>query len=182
MKKNSLIALVAVAAAGLTANLKADELFNWTFTTTAGVVDGSGTLTVDTSGPIMVDGYTGYAVTSFYGTYGTQTITGLSPTGTDYADNLLASLTGTSEQLDHDGITFSFGPANTLENLWVPDTDNPEYVGGYGNGSDSETVGPAGIRNNGTFVATPAPVPEPGTLALLGTAGISLLFAGFRRK
>ena len=182
MLKHSIIALAALTAAGFTSNLKADQLFDWSFTTTAGVVDGSGTMTVDTSATITVDGYNGYAITSMSGTYGAYNDVTLQPTGTYYADNLLASLTPGQEQLDHDGITFSFN-SGVLENLWVPHADNPEYVGQYGNGSDSETVGPAGTRNNGTFVATAVAVPEPANvLALVGTAGISLLFAGFSRK
>ena len=179
MLKNSILAILAVAAAGLTSNVKADQLFDWTFTTTADVVDGSGTLTADTSGIIVVDDNTGYAVTSFNGTYLGQSVNGLLPVGTDYADNLIANLTGTSEQLDGDGISFTFGTANTSENFWVPDSSDPEYVGPYGSGSDRETYG----LNNGTFSAVPVAVPEPtNTLALLGTAGISVLFAFRRRK
>ena len=174
-KKIALVTL-ATAALGLAAKANADTLYDWSFVTTAGNTDGSGTLTVDTSAPIVVDGNTGYAVTSFSGTYLGQAINGLSPVGTFYADNLLAELTGTAEQLDGDGITFSYGKSDTLENLWVPGSTDPEYAGPYGSGSDRETVGLA----NGTFSATP--VPEPTTLALAGASGIALLLQLRRRK
>jgi hypothetical protein len=179
MLTKSILTLIAVTAAGFTSNLKADQLFDWSFTTTGNVVDGSGTLAVDTSGTVKVDGNTGYAVTSFSGTYLGQNIDGLLPVGTFYADNLIANLTGTAEQLDGDGISFAFGATSTQENFWVPDSTDAEYVGPYGSGSDRETYG----LNNGTFVAVPVAVPEPtNALALFGTAGLSLIFAGLRRK
>jgi hypothetical protein len=179
MLNKSILTLLAVATASIALNAKADSLYDWSFVTTAGAVDGSGTLTVDTSSAIVVDGNTGYAVTSFSGTYLGQSIDGLSPVGTFYADNLLAALTPGTEQLDGDGITFAFGPSQTLENFWVPDSGDPEYAGPYGQGSDRETVG----LNNGTFIATPVAVPEPANaLALLGTAGASLVFAARQRK
>ena len=180
MLKKSILTIFTVAAAGLASNVKADQTFDWSFTTTANVVDGSGTLTVDISGTIVVDGNTGYTVTSLSGIYLGQAVTGLLPVGTDYADNLIANLTGTAEQLDGDGISFAFGTANTSENLWVPDSSDAEYVGPYGSGSDRETYG----LNNGTFVAVPAVVVPESTnaLALFSTAGLSLLFAGLRRK
>ena len=79
MLTKSILTLIAVTAAGFTSNLKADQLFDWSFTTTGNVVDGSGTLAVDTSGTVTVDGNTGYAVTSFSGTYLGQNIDGLLP-------------------------------------------------------------------------------------------------------
>ena len=177
MLKNYALALLATSALTLATQVQADSLYNWTFTTATGTLDGFGTLTVDTSAPTTFDGYTGYLVTSFTGTYLGQAINSLSPQGTDYGDNLLADLTGTAEQLDHDGITFSYGKNATLENLWVPLSDDVEYATGtYGVNTDRETVGTA----NGTFVAVPTP--EPSTIALAAISGTALLFQLRRRK
>jgi hypothetical protein len=172
-------ALMATALIGFGAQAQADTLYDWSFITTANVVDGSGTLTVDTSGLVTSsDGlYTGYLVTSFSGTYLGQAIGALLTPGVYYNDNLLLNLTGTAEQLDRDGISFTFGTSSTQENLWVPDSSDSQYKGAYGTGlSDLESEN----GNYGAFVAVPAP--EPSTMALAGLSGATLLFLFRRRK
>jgi hypothetical protein len=178
-KPKIIAALLAATVIGLAGSAQADLTFDWSFTTTSDVVDGSGTLTVNPT-LTTVDGHTGYAVTSISGTYLGLTVDALQPVGTYYADNLLANLTGTSEQLDHDGITFTYGPDATLENFWVPNPGDPEYVGPYGSGSDRESTGLA----NGTFVAV-AVAPEPSqivSMLSLASVGASGLLLRLRRR
>ena len=177
MKKT--LTIIALAAAGTAAH--ADITLDWTFTTTSDVIEGSGTLTVDTS-LTSADGYSGYQVTSFSGIYLGQTIIGLGPlsgVGLGGADDLISNLTGNpgntdaNDQLDYDGITIAYDsdsgtayekfrqvPFRINQSIPYPDLE-------VANG------------NNGTFSAV-EPTPEPGSIALagIGTAG----WLALRRK
>jgi len=170
--KTSLLKLTCgLALAGVCATASGQTTFNWTFTTTNDVVDGYGTMQVNTSSTVSSyydSSVTGYQVISFSGTFLGQTIDSLLSTNLYGGnDNLIHDLTGTVEQLDAAGISFTYGLSNISENLFK--------TGGYPNGDGA-------LKNSiyGTFVAV-APAPEPTTLALAALGGASLLLL-CRRK
>jgi hypothetical protein len=178
MKKT--LTIIALAVAGTAA--QADLTLDWTFTTTGDVIDGSGTLTIDPN-LTTVDGYSGYQITAFSGTYLGDTITGLGPlsgVGLGGADDLISNLTGNpgntdaNDQLDYEGITFAYNsdsgtayekyrqvPYRINQGIPYPDLE-------VANG------------NNGTFSAVET-APEPGSTALAGL-GIAGWFALRRNK
>lgn len=178
MKK--ILTMIVLVTAGTA--VQADITLDWTFTTTSGVIDGSGTLTVDPS-LTSVDGYSGYQVTSFSGTYVGQTITGLGPlsgVGLGGADDLISNLTGNpdnsdaNDQLDYDGITIAYdsGSGTAYEKFrQVPYRINQSIP--Y---PDLEVAN----GNNGTFSTAAEPTPEPGSVALAGMGILSWLV--LRRK
>jgi len=151
MKKH--LKWVVVLAGLLSVSAPAQSLFEWSFTTTGGNVDGSGNL-------IAV----GDQVTQMTGTYLGQTIDGLGG-GFGGPDNLLMNLTGAFDQIDLDGITFEYGAGYTQENFFSAGNDS-------GAAPDLEY----GNRNYGVFSATPLPE-SPVNPGLLAAAG---LFAGWR--
>ena len=151
------------AGLGTAVSAQAQSTFDWTFIGTNGVtVFGSGTMTVDTS-PTDKISNGGYLVESMAGTFLTQTITELLPVNALYNDNLLSNITGTSEQLDGNGISFNYG--SNSEQLWA---------GGMPDGGYFSNV-------LGTFSAVPQPTPEPSTIAL-ASLGIAGLMAARYRK
>jgi len=173
---------MALAAAETVA--QADITLNWTFTTTTGVIDGSGILTVNPN-LTSVDGYTGYQVTAISGTYLGQTITGLGPlsgVGLGGADDLVSNLTGNpgntdaNDQLDYEGITIAYdsGSGTAYERFrQVPFRINQSIP--Y---PDLEVAN----GNNGTFSAMAEPAPEPGSLSLIIAGLSSCLILGRKQK
>jgi hypothetical protein len=95
--------------------------------------------------------------------------------GADYiADNLF--FPGQNPQLDDDGFNFELtsyaGPAGGIwGNLW-----------GNGPGNYTLLEGAYNIDSSGSFDATPAAVPEPSSLFLLGTGLLGLAFVAFRKS
>jgi len=172
--------ILTILALTMACTARADTTLNWVYTTTSDVVEGSGTLTVDTN-LTSVDGYSGYLVTAFAGTYLGHDILGLGPlsgVGLGGADDLVADLTGNpgntdiNDQLDYEGITIAFdsGSGTAYERFrQVPFRINQSIP--Y---PDLEVAS----GNNGTFSAVPTP--EPGSIALagLGLAG----WLALRRK
>src|SRR5262249_30609255 len=138
------------------------------------------TLTVDPN-LTTVDGYQGYQITSFSGTYLGQTVTGLGPlsgVGLGGADDLLANLTGNpgntdaNDQLDYDGVTFDYNSSSGT--VYEKFRQVPYYVNNGIPYPDLEVAN----GNSGTFSAVPTP--EPGSIVLSGVGILGWLV--LRRK
>jgi len=155
-------AIAITAMIGLTVPARASGLtWNWSW---SGSITGSGTLTTDA----LSNG--SYLITGMSGTWDGNSISGLLAPGTCCSapanDNLL--LAG-SPQLDLGGLAFSSN--STDINLYYD-----SYGGGYFENSPDVSY------SSGTFSATLASVPEPGTLALLAAGLLGLGFVVRRRK
>jgi hypothetical protein len=176
MKRLS-IALAALALATLTHTSKADT-FNFTFTGPS--FGGSGTITATEEGKTNV-----YDIKSITGTTDGQTISGLLSVGTfDNNDNKLydpGNFFGTLN-FDNEGVSYTIGTGANLSevNLGEGGFLDLQIIGDLnppGRGSDHiEAIDFDVERADPT-----SPVPEPGTLALLGTGMLSAAGAIRRR-
>ncbi len=156
MRKKLLLGTVAVFTMIAAQGVAQAGSFNFSFSG-----DLFGTSTVQTvMGTLTTNSATsstgGQTITGISGTDNGAAITGLS----SYlgADNLLF-YPGSNGYVDING--FSFTTANLSANIFTGLTSNYEYEDNAG-----------GFANAGTFTVTPVtvtPVPEPGSLALLGT-------------
>jgi len=160
--------LMRTAASALVLTLGCSHIYagvttlDWTLTETGpGAVDGSGTLTVDTS-PTDEVANGGYLVESIAGSYDGQTVTGLSSfVG---ADNLLLNITGTFDQLDSSGISFNYGTSGGQGNIYSEGGADQDYVSGA----------------SGTFSAVPEPVNM--ALAIFGVVLGGGVLVGFQTE
>ena len=184
MKKNLLAGAVAICAilsaqpAAHAAVYDFTFFFNYFGTTQINTI--TGTLTTASA---TTDDFHGAAITGITGTYDGAAITGLS--NFQGSDNRFFYGSGSGVVLAHDGLGGSntpvffnhdglgFTTASASANLY---TDTGAYVFEASNGVT--------VFGDGTFTASPASaaVPEPGSLALLGTGLLGLLFVAKRKR
>jgi hypothetical protein len=184
MKKTLLASVVAICTMIGAQTAAHAALYDFTFSGpsfgTSQINTVIGTLT--TSGA-AANNFSGQAITGITGTYDGAAITGLS--GFQGSDNLFFYGSGSGVVLANDGLTssgagvfvdhngLSFSTASASANLY---TSDGAYVFQDSNGVT--------VFGNGTFTASAAstPVPEPGSLALLGTGLLGLLLVAKRKR
>jgi hypothetical protein len=176
MKRLSLT-LGAFVLAVLCAKSSKADTFNFNFTGTQ--FGGSGTFTA------TPDGGNQYTITGISGTVDGQAITGLLGAGTfDNNDNLLFEPGNFFDVLNFDqkGVSFKLGTGNNITEVNIAEgtgffvLSTIADLNPPGKGDDKEEI----VNFNVSDPPTPA-VPEPGTLALLGT-GILGAAGAIRRR
>lgn len=171
MKRLIMILLSSMLAMSVVQTAQA-TLWNFSYTATS-LVDGSGPLdsysgVLDVNSSNIVVGITG--TSSLFGG-----ITGLLAPRTFFNnDNMF---TGTTPFLDLFGISFSTSGGKWI-NLFNSSSNLIDAINCPAGSSDCGP--PTGYRTRGTFVTTPAIVPEPAVLALLaiGLAGLVVAYRG----
>lgn len=178
MKRFSL-ALGALALATLCAQTSKADTFSFSFTGFS--FNGAGTITATKEGNTNV-----YDVTGITGTSNGQTITGLLGIGTfDNNDNKLydpGNFFGTLD-FDQQGISYTIGTGGNVSEVNLAEGSGIFFLNEFadlnapGRGNDKLEQ----INFEVTKISSTSPVPEPGTLALLGT-GILGAAGAIRRR
>jgi hypothetical protein len=178
MKRISL-ALGALALATLCAQPSKADTFSFSFTGSS--FNGAGTITATEEGSTNV-----YDVTAITGTTNGQTITGLLSIGTfDNNDNKLydpGNFFGTLD-FDQQGISYTIGTGGNVSQVNLAEGSGFFFLDEFadlnapGRGNDRQEL----IDFEVTKISSTSPVPEPGTLALLGT-GILGAAGAIRRR
>lgn len=165
-------AIAAVAIIGVQPASAA--VFDFTFSGTnfvnANPIDVTGTLTTNSATPISANPQ---LITGITGTDNGAAITGLEPAGSYLSnDNLLYYPAGSGTLVDSSG--FSFSTASLTANIFT-------QLSGY---FYTDTNGATSVFSPSTFTVTPAstPVPEPGSLTLLGTGVLGLILVMRRNR
>jgi hypothetical protein len=178
MKRLSL-ALGALVLATLCAQRSKADTFSFSFTGSS--FNGAGTITATEEGTTNV-----YDVTSITGTTNGQTITGLLGIGTfDDNDNKLYYPGNFFGLLDFDpqGISYKTGTGSNISEVNLSEGSGFLFLDEFadlnppGKGDDWQEL----IHFDVTKTSSTSPVPEPGTLALLGTGMLGAAGAIRRR-
>jgi hypothetical protein len=178
MKRISL-ALGALALATLCAQTSKADTFSFSFTGSS--FNGAGTITATEEGSSNV-----YDVTAITGTTNGQTITGLLSIGTfDHNDNKLYYPGNFFGLLNFDqlGISYTIGTGSNISDVNLAEGSGFLFLSEFadlnapGRNNDKQEL----IDFNVTKISSTSPVPEPGTLALLGT-GILGAAGAIRRR
>ena len=175
--KRALIFCALAASIFFAGSARADE-FAISFTSTSGL-GFFGSATVDANplggGAFQITGVEpGGSVTDGPGGFGTSSITGIN--GDFGADNELFFPAGSQGFFDFNGATFVLANGSEV-NLFAIDNGNGTFSPAALEGNANSTVGEF---VNETVTPTTSPVPEPGSLALLGTSVLGAV--GMLRK
>jgi hypothetical protein len=185
MKKQSLALLALATALAVTSVARADS---FAFTFSDGAVSGSGTLIgtyegsgvwLLTSGSGTFDDGSGSGSINLVGNPnypGATLVTEANPSNNFVYDDLLSLFSGPNQYLTVDGLYFIYGSLDL--NL---------YQLGGGPGYDGWFEGNGNGDSNGTFAITSYdinenPIPEPGSLLLLGTGLFAIAGLLLRRR